>query len=125
MLHNHQPGQATFRSFLPEDIDWHRSRRFTFGAPCRRRRPSSEPGPYVIRVKVPGSVKLNAAQHPEAASTRDVGRVTHRPGDEFDGDEVSFSAGKVIVLPGNTSHFHWGEIRRVRHASTADRPRSA
>jgi hypothetical protein len=31
-------------------------------------------------------------------------------GDQFDGDKVkAFSPGSVIVLPGDTSHFHWAK----------------
>jgi hypothetical protein len=31
-------------------------------------------------------------------------------GDEFDGDKVkAYPPGSVIVLPGNTSHFHWAK----------------
>jgi hypothetical protein len=31
-------------------------------------------------------------------------------GGEFDGDRVqAFPPGSVIVLPGNTSHFHWAK----------------
>ena len=63
----HQPDQGTFRSVLPEDIDWQPFPAFPpsvrlaiviVGEP-------SEPGPYVIRVKVPSGVKLMPHQHPE------------------------------------------------------------
>jgi hypothetical protein len=31
-------------------------------------------------------------------------------GEEFDGDEVeAYPPGSVIVLPGNTPHFHWAK----------------
>lgn len=61
------------KTILPENIDWKPfaappplvSLAVIVGQP-------SEPGPYVIRVKVPAGVKL-------------------------------------IVLPGNTSHFHWAK----------------
>jgi hypothetical protein len=66
MAQTHQPGQDVFRSVLPEDIDW---------KPCSAFPPSvrlavvvgqpSEPGPYVIRVKVPSGVKLMPHRHPE------------------------------------------------------------
>jgi hypothetical protein len=53
-----QPGQGVFRSVLPEDIDWQPFAAFppsvrlvvVVGHPA-------EPGPYVIRVKVPSGVK--------------------------------------------------------------------
>ena len=50
----HQPGQETFKSILPEDIDW---KPFPAFPPSVRLAvvvgEPSEPGPYVIRVKVP------------------------------------------------------------------------
>ncbi len=62
----HQPDQATFRSVLPEDIDW---KPFPAFPPTARLAivvgEPSEPGPYVIRVEVPSGVKLMPHQHPE------------------------------------------------------------
>jgi hypothetical protein len=54
-----QPGEAVFRSILPEDIVWKPFRAFPpsarlavlVGEP-------SQPSPYVIRGKVPSDVKL-------------------------------------------------------------------
>ena len=62
----HQRGQAVFRSILPEDMDWKPFAAFpasarlavVVGQP-------SEPGPYVIRVKMPSGVKLMPHRHPE------------------------------------------------------------
>ena len=55
----HQPGQAVFRSILPEDIDW---KLFAAFPPTVRLAvlvgEPSQPGPYVVRVKVPSGVKL-------------------------------------------------------------------
>ena len=71
MAQAHQPGQAAFRSILPQDIDWTPFPAFppsvrlalVVGHP-------SEPGPYTIRVKVPSGVKLMPHRHPEDASTQ-------------------------------------------------------
>src|SRR5262245_45929328 len=66
MMRTHQPGQAVFRSVLPEDIDW---KPFpAFPAPARLAvvvGQPTEPGPYVIRVKVPSGVTLMPHRHPE------------------------------------------------------------
>jgi len=66
MTRPHQPGQAVFRSILPEDIDWQPFPAF----PPAVRLPvvvghPSEPGPYVIRVRAPGGAKLMPHRHPE------------------------------------------------------------
>src|ERR1700693_3005101 len=97
MLRTHQPGQATFRSILPEDIDWQMFPAFppsvrlavVVGHP-------SEPGPYVIRVKVPGGIKLMPHKHPEdRIYTVMSGVVLHRPWRSVRRRQgAAFSAGK-------------------------------
>src|SRR5437016_5985028 len=59
MARTHQPGEAVFKSVLPEDIDW---KPFPAFPPSVRLAvlvgQPSEPGPYLIRVKVPAGEKL-------------------------------------------------------------------
>jgi quercetin dioxygenase-like cupin family protein len=108
----HQPGQAAFRSILPEEIDWQPFPAFPpsvrlavlVGHP-------SEPGPYVIRVKAPGGTKLMPHRHPEDRIYTVMSGVFYIGlGERFDGDEVkAFPPGSLIVLPGNTPHFHWAK----------------
>jgi hypothetical protein len=66
MARPHQPDQATFRSILPEEINW---QPFPAFPPAARLAVMighpSEPGPYVVRVKVPGGTKLMPHKHPE------------------------------------------------------------
>ena len=66
MVRTHQPGEAVFRSILPEDIDW---KPFPAFPPSVRLAvlvgQPSEAGLYVIRVKAPSGVKLMPHQHPE------------------------------------------------------------
>jgi quercetin dioxygenase-like cupin family protein len=71
----------------------------------------SEPGPYVIRVKAPGGTKLMPHRHPEDRIYTVMSGVFYIGlGEEFDGDKVqAFPPGSVVVLPGNTSHFHWAK----------------
>ena len=112
MFHTHQPGQATFRSILPEDVDWQMFPAFppsvrlavVVGHP-------SEPGPYVIRVKVPGGIKLMPHKHPEDRVYTVISGIFYIGlGDQFDTDRLeAYPPGSVIVLPGNTSHFHWAK----------------
>jgi quercetin dioxygenase-like cupin family protein len=106
----HQPGQSAFRSILPEDIDWKPfpafppSVRLAVGEP-------SKPGPYVIRVKVPSGVKLMPHRHPEDRIYTVMSGVFYIGlGEQFDGDKVkAYPPGAVIVLPSDTSHFHWAK----------------
>ena len=112
MARSNQPGQSAFTSVLPEDIVW---QPFPAFPPSVRLavvvgRPS-EPGPYVIRVKVPSGVKLMPHKHPEDRIYTVMSGVFYIGlGNEFDGDKVkAYPPGSVIVLPGDTFHFHWAK----------------
>lgn len=108
----HQPGQADFKSILPEDIDW---KPFPALPPAARLAvvvgQPAEPGPYVIRVKVPSGVKLKPHRHPEDRVYTVISGVFYIGlGDQFDDDNLkAYPPGSVIVLPGNTTHFHWAK----------------
>ena len=110
MVRIHQAGQDAFRSVLPEDIDW---RPFPSFPPSARLAvvvgQPAEPGPYVIRVKVPHGVKLMPHVHPEDRVYTVISGVFYIGlGEQFDADKLqSYPPGAVIVLPGGTAHFHW------------------
>jgi quercetin dioxygenase-like cupin family protein len=108
----HQQGQAVFRAILPEEIDWKPFAAFpssvrlavVVGQP-------SENGPYTIRVKVPRGVKLMPHRHPEDRIYTVISGIFYIGlGDQFDaGKLATYPPGTVIILPGNTSHFHWAK----------------
>ncbi len=108
----HQPGETVFRAVLPEDIDW---KPFPAFPPSVRLAvivgEPSKPGPYAIRVKVPAGVKLMPHWHPEDRIYTVISGVFYIGlGDRFDADKLqAYPAGSVVVLPGNTSHFHWAK----------------
>jgi len=112
MSATHQPDQAVFRAVLPENIDWEPFPAFppsvqlavVVGRP-------SDAAPYVIRVKVPGGVKLMPHTHPEDRVYTVISGVFYIGlGDHFDEDELqAYPPGSVIVLPGDTPHFHWAK----------------
>lgn len=109
---SHQPGEAAFTTILSEDIEWEPFAAFppqarlavVVGNP-------SEPGPYTTRVKVPHGLKLMPHRHPEDRIYTVISGVFYIGlGDEFDADKLeAYPPGAVIVLPGNTSHFHWAK----------------
>jgi len=108
----HQPGQAEFRAILAEDIQWKPFAAFPsearlavlVGQPL-------EQGPYMVRVKVPHGVKLMPHRHPEDRIYTVISGVFYIGfGDEFDAEKLlAYPPGAVIILPGNTSHFHWAK----------------
>jgi quercetin dioxygenase-like cupin family protein len=122
----HQPDQAVFRSVLPEDIDWEPFPAFpasarlaiVVGHP-------TEPGPYVIRVKVPSGVKLMPHRHPEDRVYTVMSGVFYiGVGEQFDDRKLeAYPPGAVIVLPGGTPHFHWA--RSGEYITSGNRDRAA
>jgi quercetin dioxygenase-like cupin family protein len=108
----HQPGETVFRAVLPEDIDW---KPFPAFPPSVRLAiivgEPPKPGPYAIRVKVPAGVKLMPHWHPEDRIYTVMSGVFHIGlGEKFDADRLdAYPPGSVVVLPGNTPHFHWAK----------------
>ena len=106
----HQPGQDVFKSILTEDINW---KPFAAFPPSVRLAvivgQPSEAGPYTIRVRVPRGIKLMPHRHPEDRVYTVISGVFYIGlGDQFDPERLeAYPPGSVVVLPGNTSHFHW------------------
>lgn len=111
-LRPHQPGQEVFKTILSEDIDW---KPFPAFPPAVRLAvvvgKPSEPGPYTIRVKAPHGEKLMPHRHPEDRVYTVISGVFYIGlGDEFDATKLeAYPPGAVVILPGNTSHFHWAK----------------
>ena len=84
----------------------------------------TKPGPYVIRVKVPSGVKLMPHRHPEHRIYTVMSGVFYIGlGEQFDGDKVkAYPPGSVIVLPGDTWHFHWAKSGEYVTQVTANGP---
>ncbi len=107
-----QRGQDVFKSVLSEDINWKPFAAFPpsvhlaviVGQP-------SEAGPYTIRVRVPHGVKLMPHRHPEDRVYTVISGIFYIGlGEQFDPEKLeAYPPGSVIVLPGNTSHFHWAK----------------
>jgi quercetin dioxygenase-like cupin family protein len=108
----HQPDQDRFKSILSEDIDW---KPFPAFPPSARLAvivgDPSEPGPYVIRVKLPRGIKLMPHRHPEDRVYTVISGVFYVGlGSLFDeGLLQAYPPGAVIVVPGGTAHFHWAK----------------
>jgi quercetin dioxygenase-like cupin family protein len=108
----HQPGEDLFRSALSEDLEW---KPFAAFPPSVRLAVivghPSEAGPYTVRVRVPRDVKLMPHRHPEDRVYTVMSGVFYIGlGERFDPDKLqAYPPGSVIVLPGNTPHFHWAK----------------
>jgi len=112
MARSHQPGESAFRSILPEDIDW---KPFPAFPPEARLAvlvgDPTQPGPYVVRVKVPSGVKLMPHRHPEDRIYTVMSGVFYIGlGEQFVGEKVkAYPPGCLVVLPGDMPHFHWAK----------------
>jgi quercetin dioxygenase-like cupin family protein len=103
---------SQLKTILPENIEW---KSFAAFPPSVRiaviAGQPSEPGLYMIRVKVPDGVKLMPHRHSEdRIYTVISGAFYIGVGEEFNPDKLeAYPPGAVIVLPSNTSHFHWAK----------------
>lgn len=108
----HQPGEGTFRFIRSEDVDWR-----PFSAFPENARLSvligdpSKPGPYVIRVKLPGGTKMLPHRHSEDRIYTVISGIFYIGlGEKFDDAKLqAFAPGSVVVLPAGQSHFHWAK----------------
>lgn len=111
-ISDHQPGEAAFKAIRPEDIEW---KAFPAFPPAVRLAvvvgQPSQPGPYVIRVKMPAGEKLMPHRHQEdRIYTVMSGMFYIGRGEQFDPERLeAYPPGSVVVLPGNTWHFHWAK----------------
>jgi quercetin dioxygenase-like cupin family protein len=101
---------AAFGAVLPEDIAW---KPFPAFPPSARLAvvvgEPSQPGLYTVRVRVPHGVKLLPHRHREDRIYTVMSGIFYIGlGDRFDAGKLqAYPPGTVVVLPGNTSHFHW------------------
>lgn len=127
MTTKHQPDQADFKSILPEQIDWKPFAAFPPGARLAVMvGHPSEPGPYVVRVKVPGGTKLMPHKHPEDQIYTVMSGVFYIGlGESFDAGKMkAYPPGSVVVLPGDTWLFHWAKSGEyITQVSRSARPR--
>ncbi len=119
----HQPGQADFKAIFAEEIEWKSFAAFppaarlaiVVGDPVRE-------GPYTIRVKLPHGTKMMPHSHPEDRMYTVISGIFYIGlGDNFDAEKLqAYPPGSVIILPGNTSHFHWAKSGEYYHAGNSD-----
>jgi quercetin dioxygenase-like cupin family protein len=100
------------KSMLPDSLEW---RPFPAFPPEARiavvaGRPK-ESGLYVIRVKVPNGIKLMPHRHPENRIYTVISGIFYvGVGQRFDERAVTaYPPGSVVLLPGDTPHFHWAK----------------
>ena len=112
MSRPHQPDESVFRAIHSEDVEW---KPFPGFPPAARLAvlvgDPSQPGPYVIRVRLPAGTKMMPHKHPEDRIYTVLSGVFYIGlGEEFEESRLmAFGVGSVIVLPGGQAHFHWAK----------------
>lgn len=68
----------------------------------------AKPEPFIVRVKVPNGEKIMPHTHPEDRIYTVISGVFYIGiGDQFDETKLkAYPPGTVVILPGNTPHFH-------------------
>jgi quercetin dioxygenase-like cupin family protein len=105
----HQTGQEQFRVLRAEDVAWQAFAAFPAGAKLAVLvGDPTKPGPYVVRMKVPHSLKLMPHTHREDRVYTVISGVFYIGlGEEFDeGKLTPHAPGTVLVLPAGQAHFH-------------------
>ena len=108
----HQPDEDRFHAIRAEDVRW---KPFAAYPPKARLAiivgDPAKPGPYVIRVKLPGGTKMMPHKHPEDRIYTVLSGVSlYRAGRESTKAKLTaYAPGSVVVLPGGQSHFHWAK----------------
>jgi hypothetical protein len=103
---------GVFGAILPEAIEWQPFAAFPPSA--RLAIVAGEPSAtaiYTVRVRVPHGVKLMPHRHPEDRLYTVISGIFYIGlGDRFEAEKLqAYPPGAVIVLPGNTFHFHWAK----------------
>ncbi len=67
--------------------------------------------PFIVRVKVPDGEKIMPHKHPEDRIYTVISGVFYIGiGDRFEEAKLqAYPPGSVVILPGNTPHFHWAK----------------
>lgn len=105
----HFRDQNKFHAIRSEDVEW---KPFAAFPPTVRLATlvgdPQQPGPYVIRVKVPMGTRLMPHKHPEDRIYTVISGVFYIGlGESFDEARLqAFAPGSVVVLPGGQPHFH-------------------
>ena len=95
-----------------EEVDWKPFAAFPpaarlavlLGDPAR-------PGPYAIRVKLPGGTMMMPHAHSEDRIYTVISGIFHIGlGKAFDESKLmAFAPGTMVFLPGGQAHFHWAK----------------
>jgi quercetin dioxygenase-like cupin family protein len=111
-VERHSLSPKVFGSILPEAVEWLPFAAFPpdaqlavlVGDP-------KQTGPYVVRVRARAGAKLMPHQHPEDRIYTVIAGVFYIGlGSAFDPEKLTaFPPGSVVILPGNTHHFHWAK----------------
>jgi hypothetical protein len=112
MSRTHQFDEEVFRAIRSEDLEW---KPFAAYPPAARLAvlvgDPQQPGPYVIRARIPAGTGMMPHKHPECRIYTVMSGVFYIGlGEQFDESRLTaYAVGTLIVLPGDQPHFHWAK----------------
>jgi quercetin dioxygenase-like cupin family protein len=112
MSNTYPPGESEFRVIWPEGVDW---QPFAAFPPAARLAVlvgnPTQPGPYVIRVRVPAGGRMMPHRHSEDRIYTVLSGVFYIGlGEQFDESRLTaHGPGSLLVLPRGQPHFHWAK----------------
>ena len=108
----HQPDEDRFHVIRSEEVEW---KPFASFPPAARLAvlvgDPSQPGPYLIRVRLPAGTKMMPHKHAEDRIYTVISGVFYIGlGEKFDESKLTAHApGTVVVLRSGQPHFHWAK----------------
>jgi len=107
MSRTHQFDEEVFRAIRSEDLEW---KPFAAYPPAARLAvlvgDPQQPGPYVIRARIPAGTGMMPHKHPECRIYTVMSGVFYIGlGEQFDESRLTaYAVGTLIVLPGDQPH---------------------
>jgi hypothetical protein len=107
----HQLGEDQLKAIRPEQIDWAPFAAFPPGVTLAVLvGDPAQAGPYVIRVRASDGAKLMPHRHAEDRIYTVISGIFYIGfGDQFSDNVIAHPPGTLLVLPGDTWHFHWAK----------------
>jgi hypothetical protein len=101
---------------VPGDKQWQKSKDMPYGMRMMYLHGDpSQPGPYVLRIRVPTGYKIPPVKYPDDRVTTVLkGKMWNAEGERYDPMKMQeWEAGTMFVTPANTPHYQWARTELI------------
>ena len=101
---------------VPGDKQWQKSKEMPYGMRMMYLHGDpSQPGPYVLRIRVPTGYKIPPVKYPDDRVTTVLkGKMWNAEGERYDPMKMQeWEAGTMFVTPANTPHYQWARTELI------------